>query len=339
MIFDCENDSIEIALAADGGYFAGLFVTACSIAAYARSNVRLSFNILDGGISERDWQRLKIKVVELHRNSAFNQIVVDESLFINYPTWNGNRMAYARLLLPDALPDKDWVLYCDCDFLWMRDVTDLWNERDSHFDLISTPDLTPWAMQLERRWFEKNGFAFDENKYFCSGLCLFNLAKFREEALIRKCCEIMRIPGINFPDQAALNIVTWGKTKLLRKTDWQCFTHELTQENLKRGTVIHYAGELPWKFVRRIQVLSDTMLLWHKFYAMVNEISMMDSLKCYFGFWPIVWHRGLFVAFNITSFRFLAKGLLTLLGYNGAYKIFASRARHFSVDFDFSKTP
>ena len=42
-------ETIEIALAADRGYFCGLLVTACSIAMSCKSAVILSFNILDAG--------------------------------------------------------------------------------------------------------------------------------------------------------------------------------------------------------------------------------------------------------------------------------------------------
>ena len=75
------EQSIEIALAADGGYFDQLFVTATSMATYARHEVRLSFNILDGGITLTDWNYLVEKVRQCHPSSTFNRIFVDEKLF------------------------------------------------------------------------------------------------------------------------------------------------------------------------------------------------------------------------------------------------------------------
>lgn len=328
-----DDERIEIALAADGGYFHGLLVTACSIAAYADKSVTLVFNILDGGISEVDWKMLKQEVSELHPSALFNPITVDEKLFMNYPTWNGNRMAYARLLLPDALLNTDWVLYCDCDFLWLRDVAELWKERDEKLCLIGTADLTPWAMQLERDWFAKNGFEFDEKKYFCSGLCLLNLRRFRCEGLIEKCNQIMSIPDINFPDQAALNIVTWGRTKLLPKSVWQCFTHEVTQTELDAGTVIHYAGELPWRFVRKLQVLSDTMLIWHRFNSMIRGVSLRQSLRSYFSVWQIVWHRALCWIFRLRLLRVVMQWIFRRANRLGAYDRFVIRARRLMVCF------
>ncbi len=117
---------VDIALAADAGYYCGLFVAACSIAKYADEAAILRFNILDGGISNEDWWLLLDKVMALHQKSEFNRILVNDELFKDYPAWHGNKMAYARLMLPDVLPDVDWCIYCDVDFLWMKDVAKLW---------------------------------------------------------------------------------------------------------------------------------------------------------------------------------------------------------------------
>lgn len=324
-------ETIEIALAADGGYFCGLFVTACSIAEHADADVELSYNILDGGIAGNDWMLLEKKILELHPKSRLRRIAVDEALFASYPKWNGNRMAYARLILPAAMKDQDWVIYCDCDFLWMRDIAELWDERDDERWLIGTPDQTPWAMALERDWFAQNGFPFDEGKYFCSGLCMFNLKEFREQDLITRCQEVMSLPGIHFPDQAALNVVAWGHVKLLLKSRWQCFTRELTAEDLAAGTVIHYAGEIPWKFVKGIQILSDSMLIWHQFNAKYRGVSLWRSLRMYFGIFELVWHRGLCWLFRTPLLKEALRFILAKIGHQGVYNMFAMRARKFHV--------
>ena len=90
---------------------------------------------------------------------------------MNYPKWNGNRMAYARLLLPEALPDVDYVIYCDVDFLWLRDVAELWKCRDSQYVLQSVKDMDD-TVQKEECWFRKNGLPFNSEKYVCCGLSI-----------------------------------------------------------------------------------------------------------------------------------------------------------------------
>ena len=285
---------IDIALAADSGYFCGLFVTACSIAKYAAKDVTLRFNILDGGIEERDWNLLVEKVGGLHSAVEFNRLTVNDEMFADYPDWHGNKMAYARLMLPGALHDVDWCIYCDVDFLWMRDISELWAERDERYAFISTMDGAEWTLKREEKWFEKNGYPFDPEKYFCSGLCFFNLRAFREQGLIRKIEVILKEhPDIQYPDQAALNIATFGQTKIVPKC-WQQFHQDVTPQMLQEGCVIHYAGAIPWKATKgTVALLRDLDLLWHRMNAEARGIPVWRSLRTYMSVWSIIYHRGL----------------------------------------------
>lgn len=275
-------EKVEIALAADGGYFPGLFVTACSIAEHAAKDVALRFHLLDGGIAAEDRAYLEERVRALHAESSFDWLVVDEKMFAAYPKWNGNRMAYARLILPSALPDVGWIVYCDVDFLWLRDIAELWAEREEGLALIGTKDGTGWTLDREEKWFAKYGYPFDREKYFCSGLCFMNLDVFREKNLVAKCEEVMAHADINYPDQAALNVATWGLSKLVPQT-WQRFTEVVTQEEVSRGVVIHHAGQVPWTKMHWSQQLDDCRLLWHRHHAKYRGISTWRSLRMFYS--------------------------------------------------------
>lgn len=324
-------ETIEIALAADGGYFDQLFVTATSMAAYCRTeDAILSFNILDGGIASADWVYLTEKVQALHSKSRFNKIVVDQKLFEKFPMWNGNRMAYARLLLPEALKDKEWVLYSDCDFLWLRNVAELWKELDDDFTVIAVRDPGSWESK-ECAWFARNGFLIKGVDYFCSGMCLFNLKKFREESIAEKTASILeQHQDVPFVDQTALNVTCAGAVKLVDEK-WMRFTHLLTPETHALPSVIHHAGEVPWKFVRRTQPLSDTMLLWHRFNAKVRGISVWRSLRRYFGVRQIVGHRLVTYLARIGAMRSLAWVACKLTGHLGAYRFFVMRGVRYDL--------
>ncbi len=324
------NEMIDIALAADGRYFDQLLVTATSMATYARKDAMLSFNILDGGITSDDWQYFLEKVQQCHPACKFNRIFVDENRFAAYPKWNGNRMAYARLLLPDVLQDVDWILYSDCDFLWLRDVVDLWQERDESSFVVAVRDEGSWN-KMERVWFEQNGYDVDGNHYFCSGMCLFNLKKIRSEKLLPKVSEILSThPDIPYVDQTALNIACAGSVKLVSQK-WMCFTHELTEELHSARAVIHHAGEVPWKFVRRLQQLSDTMLMWHDFNAKIRGITRWQSLRKRFSIRQIVWHRMLALSMRFILIRVFVKGGCYLLKKSGAYRYLVLGSRKFKL--------
>ncbi len=319
---------VEIAMAANGPYFCGMLVTACSIAKYARQDCRLSFNILDGGISDADIAFLEKRVRDYHPNSAFNRLSVNDEMFKGYPAWHGNKMAYARLLLPAALPDKDWCIYCDVDFLWLRDICELWEARNDEVVFIGTADGNVDTLAREAQWFSKKGFPFDSESYFCSGLCYFNLKAFREQKLIARCVEILvSNPDIQFPDQAVLNIVTFGKREIVSR-NWQRFTYELTQGLLDEGCVVHHAGEIPWhRYPCWISVMSDAVLLWHRFNAEVRGISLWRSLRTYHALGGILYHRGLCWLLRTPGIRQIVKFGLFAVRKPGVWAVFEFRSR------------
>lgn len=313
------DHGIDIALAADQGYFPGLFVTACSIAEHASDEAVLRFNVLDGGICAADRAYFEERVQHFHPKSAFRWLPVNEEMFARYPKWNGNRMAYARLILPSALEDVGWIVYCDVDFLWMRDIAELWAEREDGLAFIGTPDGTKWTLDKEEPWFSKYGYPFDREKYFCSGLCFMNLDVFREKGLIAKCEEVMSHEDIQFPDQAALNVATWGSCKMVARELWQRFTIDLARDELNRGVVIHYAGEIPWRRMSRLQLLSDTILLWHQFNAAARGVSLWRSLRTVYSPTAIVFHRVFVYLFRCPIVTQFMELVADIGGHPGVY--------------------
>ena len=324
------RETVEIALAANGPYFCGLLTTACSIAMHASREVALRYHILDGGIDEKDWQYLVERVRHFHPESEFDRLPVNEAMFAKYPAWNGNRMAYARLILPEALKDVEWVVYCDVDFTWMRDIAELWREREDGIALIGTKDGTGWTLDREEKWFAKYGYPFDREKYFCSGLCFMNLKVFRDETLIAKCQEVMARPDIQYPDQAALNIATFGRTKLVPQV-WQRFTEVVTQDELDRGVVIHHAGEVPWKPLKATDLISDTKLIWFRLNARIHGISLWRSLRRRFGVMAIVMHRLPVYLVRCPVVTHLLALAFFAIRHPGVYKWLKIRSRRLSM--------
>lgn len=321
------RDTIDIALAADSRYFCGLFVTACSISKYASKDFALRFNILDGGIRDGDWSLLEKTTRAYHPNVEFNRLPVNDEMFANYPAWHGNKMAYARLILPSALKDIEWVIYCDVDFTWMRDISELWGQRDDKYAFIGTKDGARWTLDLEEKWFAKHGYQFDREQYFCSGLCFMNLKRFREENLIGVCEKVLEeCPDIQFPDQAALNIATWGKRKLVSQK-WQRFIQDVTEKEIEEGVVIHHAGEVPWKKMNPLVFLSDMVLVWHRMNAEFRHETVWRSLRRHFSPLEIIWHRGLVKVFRCKIVHMVLKKSLSMVNHIGVYDNLEMKAK------------
>lgn len=320
---------IEIALAANGPYFCGMLVTACSIAKSARQNCRLSFNILDGGLDDEQKAFMERRVGDFHSDSAFRYLPVNDELFKDYPEWHGNKMAYARLMLPTALPEVDWIVYCDVDFLWLRDIGELWAERDDSLAFIGVQDLSEITRRSEKVWFEARGYPFDMDNYFCSGLCFMNLKAFREEGLVRRIKEVLdRHKDIQFPDQAALNIVTWGRRKLVDGR-WQRFARNLTKSDMQQGVVIHHAGVIPWKPVSwRFSPLTDATILWHRMNAEINETTCWCSLRSWFSVSHILWHRSIYWVLQVPAVKLVVRLLCKLTRHDGVWLLLEANSRN-----------
>ena len=314
------EEKIALALASDGNYFCGLFVTAASIARFADAKVELVFNILDGGISDEDWTYFVSRVKGLHKESEFRRIRLDEDRFAGFASWHGSKMTYARLLLPSLLPNDEFVVYCDVDFLWMDDVAKLWALRDRSVPLMSVPDVNETVKGWERAWFEGNGMVLDMTRYFCAGLILFNLRLFRAESLAEKSLAFIDAYHPPMNDQAALNEVVKGRHVLL-PIHWQLYSRDSPIESFVPPFVLHYAGDIPWKISKRSHMLTDVQLLWFVFDASIRGISAWRSLRRYYSACEIVFYRVTFkMVMGFPPLKATFDALMRKLGRWGFYE-------------------
>ena len=326
---------IEIALASDANYFCGIFVTACSIVKSCKSDVELRFNVLDGGIDDRDWTLLVGKLDELcraktsaHTTVSFNRIRVDTDVFDDCPSWNGSRMIYARLLLPRLLPEAGWCVYCDGDFLWYRDIAELWQQRlrDDRLLFIGVLDPAEAVRKSDEAWCRERGYDCPADEYCCAGLSFVNLKAFRNEGLQDKVWEMNALhPPMN--DQTIFNSVCSGR-KLVLSEHWQCFSRRLTPEVMREGVVIHYAGAIPWKRTSWIlNPLTDATMLWHRKNAEFCGISVWQSLRRWFPIWYILWHRGIYWLAQVPGVKWGLKALCAMTGHLGVWQLFEANTR------------
>lgn len=272
------GECIEIAFAANGAFFDGLLVTAVSAVRFAKPETLIAVSILDGGISKSDFRLLKEKLEYYHSNIIIRRFSVDEGLFTHLPPWAGNYMAYARFLLPQFLPEANHCIYSDVDYIWLRDIEELWNERDDLIPLQSTIDGNLGTSRKEAEWFSRHNLPYAADQYICSGLLLLNLKLFREEKALNKLEEfLLKYPDVQFPDQAALNVVFRNRIRFLAQT-WQRFSNVVTNEELKMPIAIHYAGEAPWRIGRWYVGLNDSRLFWFKVLAFILDTSLVNAL-------------------------------------------------------------
>lgn len=250
------------------------------------------FHIFHNGISEKNLKLLEQfdnELTRTFRSSIILHFVSDESIQ-NFKRWgeNSSLATYLRLFIPDHLTaDIDKVLYLDCDILCVSDIRSIFH-KDLHSAVVAcVPD--PWVGQ-------KDNFLFRSKKifgcpihlkfpktdcYFNAGVLLIDLKKWKDLNVSEKCLDLLNTKRLPFNDQDALNIVLFGKTKLI-EARWNFIgttNSPLSQEgfnrclsrkssnitkliapfltiNLGQLAIIHYAGSpKPWN--KKLSVVED----------------------------------------------------------------------------------
>ena len=290
--------AIHIALPSDESYVPGLTVTAASIALYADPATPLHFHILDGGIQPPTFERFSACIRRVHPRVQFTRHRVDEGDFASLPLWSGNRMTYARLMLPRAMPDEAFVIYSDTDMLWLAPVEGLWALRDPEKVALVVRDGYPQTETREVAWFARHDLPFQPENYFCAGLLLLNLKRMREEQIVKQTFDFIAAhPDCQFADQTAFNVLLHDRVEHLPQA-WQVLTRLARKADFDHPVVLHYGGDIPWKRINWRDLLSDPVILWHHFNDQVVLGKRGASLARFLSPWQRFYKRALFLALH-----------------------------------------
>lgn len=285
-------EKVELALASDQGAFCGLLVAVCTAASCANKGAELVFHILDGGIGDEDFSFLEKCLSKCNANASVNRVRVSQDDFTGFPSYHGSKMTYARLLLPRILSDVKRVVYFDTDFYWRADVVELWNESADVVSLAAAPDQYPHGVANERRWFERNGVPFPEGRYFCAGICVIDLDRWRADAVMDRSLEFLRShPTVECADQTALNaILSAGEVQLL-PVRWGRFVRPMTPAEFKVPMALHFASDAPWSTSRATKMMTDAQLLWFRTNAELRAMTLWQSLRRHYSPFEIIRYR------------------------------------------------
>lgn len=309
-------ETIDIALASDAAYFPGLLVTAASIARTASRDALLRFNVLDGGIGGENVRLLRERLSLEHPHAELRIFPVDDARFQTLRAWNGSgRMAYARLLVPDLLPEAEFAIYCDVDFLWTADVAELWELRDESVSVRARREANAATLAREERWFAANGIRFDSSKYVCSGLMIMNLRLFRERGISGALLDFLAAHGdVQYVDQTAVNAVVDDIGMLPGR--WGAFAWQYDAGAAGKGSAIHFAGSAPWKCGWWTQALTDAHEAWYRLYGDLVRLDWRAARRRFLPWrqiasrratWIIVRHAALRIPFFLLL-RLLRRG-------------------------------
>jgi lipopolysaccharide biosynthesis glycosyltransferase len=189
----------------------------------------------------------------------------------------GARISWARLLLPNALPGVDRVIYLDADTLVVDSLTPLWELPLGASPVAAVANVSESAM---RAHVESLGIEARAG-YFNAGVLVINLAQWRAEgavdALVSFATNHPSLPGF---DQDALNAVFAGRwsplhprwnamnsLRLWRPLAVEVFGEAAVQEATSAPAVLHFEGPSlckPWHHLcdhpRRVEYRSTLAL-------------------------------------------------------------------------------
>lgn len=220
----------------------------------------LHIHLLDGGISDRYWRKLKRRLTSLHPNHHLQRHRLDLTPLLAFADRGGlGRLCYARLLLADLIPAQR-VLYLDADTLCLSDLTPLY-DQPLHGRVLGAVgdaliptlghDLDPLGLPNADR----------QLTYFNSGVLLIDLNRWREVHVGLRCFELLHQQGVHcqYHDQTALNWVLRGQWSELPKI-WNSCAGTTVPTDQPR--ILHFYGCMkPWVDA---QAGTWTHDLWHR---------------------------------------------------------------------------
>lgn len=258
------SDAIRVAMATNPSYLPWC-ATGLLSCLRATTDQRLHFHVLhEGGIEPGSQDRLARLVREHGGVVEFN--LIDAGLLGTLPTKGpslGERISWARVLLPEMLPALDRVIYLDADVLALRSLSPLWREDLGGAVLGAVRNVVEPAMHSH---VASLGIA-NPRCYFNAGVLLVDLAAMRADRSWERISEYVRGVGrqLEWFDQDALNVIYGERWKPIHPrwnaqnsfwawSEWAAgvFGSEELSEAIRDPAIVHFEGPSickPWHYL------------------------------------------------------------------------------------------
>ena len=196
--------------------------------------------------------------------------------------------------MQDLLPEVDWVISVDGDTLWQGDPWELLLLRDDtklYLTSLDPPDPNGKQNPVFR-WFSDRGLKMDPRQYYCVGCQLMNLRRLRQTGFSKKALDFLEcFPDPAYPEQMVMCYLAQGEMSPL-PPHWGIFSFYHTEIDVSRPCLIHYVQDAPWQRRKLVNLMSDSVLVWHRFAADTLGLNTLEAIPLFSRFW----RRALFVA-------------------------------------------
>ena len=118
---------------------------------------------------------------------------------------------FLRFLIPEIFSEHKTVLYLDCDIIIQHDISKIFlTETDKQIAVVKN------LCNKNIKEYVENIINIDSDKYFNSGVILFNINKIKPKNISKKIFDIFPNPQkLEMPDQDMLNIYFKDKVHYL----------------------------------------------------------------------------------------------------------------------------
>ncbi|WP_309739432.1 MULTISPECIES: glycosyltransferase family 8 protein [unclassified Chamaesiphon] len=278
-------DPIIVVCAADDNYAMPLAVTLRSAIDNYQGDARLVFYILDGGIQERNkqkiWQSTQSAKCELKFLTVPNLPAIEHLKQINHTLGPDGKTisqylsvaTFFRILIPEVLPAEiNKVIYLDCDLVVKGNLAELWQYQLGDNYILAAQDT--WIRYVSTANgllnYRELGISADA-KYFNAGVLVINLQKWRADDFCNQSMDYLQHNKqfVRWHDQDILNPLLAGKWGQIdpkwnfNSTSfydydtssylaWQderesLFTKDIYHNLIHQPAIVHYASaKKPW---------------------------------------------------------------------------------------------
>ena len=242
---------VSVVIASDDHYTPHLGALICSIRDHFPADKFLDLIILDGGISQ-EHQKMLARLLPAHAQIQFLELAGEFQQLATHMHFS--RATFYRLVLDKLIPNREKVLYIDCDTIVLDDISKLFDTPLGdhalgvvfdyimhHFCLNDVLSIdTTGSLPAKRYLRDYVGLEEGWQHYFQAGVILFNMEKLRRLDL----SEVMISDLLNkrywFLDQDILNKYFLGDVVYLDPR-WNSVN---SVQDIYRGLPPQYVAEL-----------------------------------------------------------------------------------------------
>lgn len=251
-------EDLHLVYATDKGYLFISAVSAASAARLASAPERLVIHLLDCGLDDADWERFCTLVRKGDSRVTLRRHVIDTEGYKKLVGYRKSLAVYARMRVPDLLPDVQWCVYADGDTLFTDDPFKLIPLFDSTYAVLGWEvfDATrkePCSQNTRRllNWYAEHCPNFVLTHYICTGFLLLNLDAWRIQNIPTQCLDFIARHAPPWPVDLSTNFVCHTCKNVLPR-HWGIFSEQISEVNEIPG-LIHYVVDLPTRVKFRMR--------------------------------------------------------------------------------------